>query len=73
MRDREYEDRIFKEHTGRKIKGLWKDYKAFVTEGAQEGKDAKEKEGENGDAKAKGEEDTKLEDARKKLWKILGK
>lgn len=30
MRDREYEDAIFKEHTGRKISSLWKDYRLYL-------------------------------------------
>lgn len=32
MRDREYDDVMFKEHTGRKISSLWKDYRSYVTE-----------------------------------------
>jgi len=32
MRDREYEDMIFKEHTGTKISNLWKDYRAYIDE-----------------------------------------
>ena len=36
MRDREYEDRMFKELTGRKISSLWKDYKAFLEDGKKE-------------------------------------
>lgn len=32
MRDREYDDVMFKEHTGRKISSLWKDYKMYLAE-----------------------------------------